>query len=188
MSLRILAGTARGRAFAVPDSARPSGVRLRKSLFDLLAVRYPPTTSSQPTSSQPTFLDLHGGSGAIALEAASRGYVVAVIESDPAAVRTLGANAKALGLRVQVIQGDAASLLGRLPPHELVFSDPPYSQDIPAFTARVLASALVAPGGLLMAQHPVQTRLPEAAGYDLERRVYGSNALSLYTRYAPVVS
>jgi len=183
MSLRILAGTARGRAFAVPDSARPSGVRLRKSLFDLLAARYPETTSSQPT-----FLDLHGGSGAIALEAASRGYVVTVVESDPAAVRTLGANAKALGLRVQVIQGDAASLLGRLPPHELVFSDPPYTQDIPAFTARVLASALVAPGGLLMAQHPVQTRLPEAAGYDLERRVYGSNALSLYTRYAPVVS
>ena len=172
MSLRILAGTARGRAFAVPDTARPSGVRLRKSLFDLLAVRFPETT----------FLDLHGGSGAIALEAASRGYVVTVVESDPAAVRTLSANAKSLGLRAQVMQGDAASLLGKLPPHQLVFSDPPYTQDIPAFTARVLASALVAPGGLLMAQHPVQTHLPEAAGYDLERRVYGSNALSLYTR------
>ena len=177
MSLRILAGTARGRAFAVPGSARPSGVRLRKSLFDFLAVRYPENTSAQPT-----FLDLHGGSGAIALEAASRGYAVTVIESDPAAVRTLSANAKSLGLRAQVIQGDAGSLLGKLPPHQLVFSDPPYTQDIPAFTARVLASALVAPGGLLMAQHPVQTHLPEAAGYELERRVYGSNALSLYTR------
>ena len=176
MSLRILAGTARGRAFAVPGSARPSGVRLRKSLFDFLAVRYP------ETAAPPTFLDLHGGSGAIALEAASRGYAVTVVESDPAAVRTLSANAKALGLRAQVIQGDAASLLGKLPPHGLVFSDPPYTQDIPAFTARVLASALVAPGGLLMAQHPVQTHLPEVVGYDLERRVYGSNALSLYTR------
>ena len=188
MSLRILGGTARGRAFAVPDSARPSGVRLRKSLFDLLAVRYPQTTSSQATSSQPSFLDLHGGSGAVALEAASRGYRVTVAEQDPAAVRTLTANARALGLKVQIVQGDSGSLLGKLPTHQLVFSDPPYSQDIPAFTARVLASKLVAPGGLLMAQHPVQTHLPEVPGYDLERRVYGSNALSLYTRHTPEAS
>ena len=173
MSLRILGGVARGRAFAVPDSARPSGVRLRKSLFDFLAVRYP----------KASFLDLHGGSGAISLEAASRGYVVTVIESDPSAFRTLNANAKSLGLRVNVIQGDSGGLLKKLPPHDLVFSDPPYTQDIPAFTAKVLASPLVRPGGLLMSQHPIQTHLPEVEGYDLERRVYGSNALSLYTRH-----
>lgn len=172
MSLRILAGSARGRAFSVPESARPSGVRLRKSLFDFLAVRFPGGT----------FLDLHGGSGAVALEAASRGYTVTVVEQNPAAVRMLTANAKALGLKAQIVQGDSAALLGKLPPHELVFSDPPYTQDIPAFTARVLASAVVAPGGLLMAQHPIQTHLPEVEGYDFERRVYGSNALSLYTR------
>lgn len=172
MSLRILAGVARGRAFSVPDSARPSGVRLRKSLFDFLAVYYP----------EASFLDLHGGSGAISLEAASRGYTVTVVESDPAAFRTLTANAKSLGLRVNVVQGDSAALLKKLPPHELVFSDPPYSQDIPAFTAKVLASPLVRSGGLLMAQHPVQSHLPEAEGYELERRVYGSNALSLYTK------
>ncbi|WP_424952109.1 RsmD family RNA methyltransferase [Deinococcus sp.] len=172
MSLRILGGVARGRAFSVPDSARPSGVRLRKSLFDLLAVRSP----------EGRFLDLHGGSGAVALEAASRGYEVMVVERDPAAVRTLTANAKALGLKALVVQGDSGAMLGHLPPHDLVFSDPPYTQDIPAFTARVLASGVVAPGGLLIAQHPIQTPLPDAEGYDLERRVYGSNALSLYTR------
>ena len=172
MSLRILGGVARGRSFSVPDSARPSGVRLRKSMFDFLAVRVP----------EGRFLDLHGGSGAIALEAASRGYAVTVVESDPSAFRTLTANAKALGLRLQIMQGDSGVLLGRLPPQDVVFSDPPYTQDIPAFTARVLASRVVAPGGLLLAQHPVQTHLPDADGYDLERRVYGSNALSLYTR------
>jgi 16S rRNA (guanine966-N2)-methyltransferase len=172
LSLRILAGTARGRAFSVPDSARPSPVRLRKSLFDFLAVRSP----------EGRFLDLHGGSGAVALEAASRGYAVTVVESDPSAVRTLTANAKALNLKVRVVQGDSGAMLGKLPPHELVFSDPPYTHDIPAFTAKVLAAGLVLPGGLLMAQHPVQTHLPEVEGYDLERRVYGSNALSLYTR------
>lgn len=175
MSLRILGGVAKGRAFSVPDSARPSGVRLRKSLFDFLAVRYP----------EGRFLDLHGGSGAISLEAASRGYTVTVVERDPAAVRTLTANAKSIGLRLQVMQGDAGALLRTLPPHDLVFSDPPYSQDILGFTATVLASPLVLPGGLLMAQHPIQTHLPEAEGYTLERRVYGSNALSLYTRDEP---
>ncbi|GGJ64346.1 RsmD family RNA methyltransferase [Deinococcus aquiradiocola] len=173
MSLRILGGTARGRAFSVPDSARPSGVRLRKSLFDLLAVRHP----------DGRFVDLHGGSGAIALEAASRGYTVTVVERDPAAARTLTANAKALALRANIVQGDSGALLTRLGQHDLVFSDPPYTQDIPAFTARVLASGIVAPGGLLMAQHPIQTHLPETDGYDLERKVYGSNALSLYTRH-----
>ncbi|GGQ98665.1 RsmD family RNA methyltransferase [Deinococcus ruber] len=172
MSLRILGGTAQGRSFSVPDSARPSGVRVRKSLFDLLAVRRP----------EGSFLDLHGGSGAISLEAASRGYTVTVVERDPAAVRTLTANARALGLRANVLQGDSGALLPKLPPHDLVFSDPPYTQDIAAFTVRVLASRVVAPGGLLIAQHPRQLRLPEAEGYTLERREYGSNALSLYTR------
>ncbi|WP_425147325.1 RsmD family RNA methyltransferase [Deinococcus sp.] len=172
MSLRILGGSAQGRAFSVPDSARPSSVRIRKSLFDLLAVRCP----------EGAFLDLHGGSGAVSLEAASRGYAVTVIERDPAAVRTLTANARALELRASIIQGDAGGLLTRLPPHDLVFSDPPYTQDIAAFTALVLASPPLKPGGLLIAQHPRQLRLPQAEGYELERRDYGSNALSLYTR------
>jgi 16S rRNA (guanine966-N2)-methyltransferase len=83
---------------------------------------------------------------------------------------------------VLVVAGDSGSMLKTFRPHDLVFSDPPYSDNIPAFTARVLASGLVVPGGLLMSQHPIQTHLPEAEGYELERRVYGSNALSLYSR------
>ena len=172
MSLRILGGSAQGRSFSVPASARPSGVRVRKSLFDLLAVRYPAGS----------FLDLHGGSGAIALEAASRGYTVTAIERDPAAVRTLSANAHALGLRATIVPGDSGALLERLPAHDLVFSDPPYTQDIAAFTARVLATRLVAAGGLLIVQHPKQLHLQGAPGYTLERREYGSNVLSLFAR------
>ena len=174
MSIRILGGTARGRAIAVPESARPSGVRVRKSLFDLLAAR-------QPSG---RFLDLHGGSGAVALEAASRGYLVTVLEQDMAAVRTLTANARALDLRPQIIHGDARSLLagqagrGRF---DSVFSDPPYGQDIAGFTDALLLSEFLEPGGMVVAQHPVQLHLPDRPGYVLERRVYGSNALSLYT-------
>lgn len=159
----------------MPASARPSGVRLRKSLFDLLAARL---------DDQATFLDLHGGSGAVALEAASRGYRVTVVERDPAALRTLTANARALSLRPEVVAGDSAALLGvlaRRGPYAAVFSDPPYSQDIPALSARLLAAGLLVPGGLLIVQHPVQLHLPGTAGYRLERREYGSNALTLYT-------
>ncbi|MFC4452827.1 RsmD family RNA methyltransferase [Deinococcus sonorensis] len=172
MSLRILGGVAKGRTFSVPDSARPSGVRVRKSLFDLLAVRQP----------EGRFLDLHGGSGAIALEAASRGYTVTVTERDAAAVRTLTGNARALGLRPQILAGDALALLPKLGTFDVVFSDPPYGQDIPALTVRLLRLFPVVPGGLLVAQHPTQVELPEERGYTLERRRYGSNVLSLYTR------
>lgn len=172
VSLRILGGQAKGRALRVPDSARPSGARVRKSLFDLLAAR-------RPTG---RFLDLHGGSGAIGLEAASRGYQVTILERDKRALAALGVNARALNLSARILPGDALAQLGRLGQFEVVFSDPPYADDIPLLTGKLLAADLLSEGGLLIAQHPVQVRLPETEGHTLERREYGSNALSLYTR------
>ncbi|GBF05947.1 SAM-dependent methyltransferase, rRNA adenine N-6-methyltransferase family [Deinococcus aerius] len=172
MSVRILGGSAKGRALKVPASARPSGARLRKSLFDLLASRAP----------SGTFLDLHGGSGAVGLEAASRGYEVTLIEKNAGAIRALEENARLLGLPVRLLRGDALGLLPRLGQFDVVFSDPPYVQDIPKLTATLLASGVVAPGGLLVCQHPDKTHLPEAPGYEREERVYGSNTLTLYLR------
>ncbi|CAM3606925.1 RsmD family RNA methyltransferase [Deinococcus frigens] len=174
MSLRILGGSARGRSLKVPDSARPSGARLRKSLFDLLAAR-------APTGS---FVDLHGGSGAIGLEAASRGYAVTLIEQDARAVKALETNARALELRVRIIRGESQKLLPRLGSFDLVFSDPPYQADIPALTAQLLGSGVVAAGGCLICQHPDRLELPEHPGYLREVREYGSNSLTLYRREA----
>lgn len=174
MSLRILGGSARGRSLKVPDSARPSGARVRKSLFDLLAAR-------APTGS---FIDLHGGSGAIGLEAASRGYAVTLIEQDARAVKALESNARALDLRVRIIRGESQKLLSRLGTFDIVFSDPPYEADIPALTAQLLGSEVVAMGGLLVCQHPDRVRLPEQPGYAREVREYGSNSLTLYHREA----
>ncbi len=175
MSLRILGGTAKGRALSVPDSARPSGARVRKSLFDLLAAR-------APAGRFPAFIDLHGGSGAIGLEAASRGYAVTLVEKDARAVRALEANARNLALRVRVVRGDSAALLPKLGAFDVVFSDPPYEADIPALTAKILASGILKPGGLLVCQHPDRVTLPEADGYTREVREYGSNSLTLYSR------
>ena len=172
MSLRILGGSARGRALNVPDSARPSGVRVRKSLFDLLAARAPTGT----------FVDLHGGSGAIGLEAASRGYVVTLIEQDTRAVKALEANARALELRVRIIRGESQKLLPRLGRFDIVFSDPPYGADLPALTAQLLGSEVVMAGGCLICQHPDRLELPQHPGYAREVRGYGSNSLTLYWR------
>ncbi|MFK7602232.1 RsmD family RNA methyltransferase [Deinococcus sp. SM5_A1] len=174
MSLRILGGSARGRPLKVPDSARPSGARIRKSLFDLLAARAP----------DGTFIDLHGGSGAIGLEAASRGYTVTLIEQDARAVKALEANARALELRVRIIRGESQKLLPRLGSFDLVFSDPPYEADIPALTAQLLESEVVAAGGILICQHPDRLELPEHPGFAREVREYGSNSLTLYHRQA----
>lgn len=66
--------------------------------------------------------------------------------------------------------------------HLTGLGDPPYAQDIPALTRRLLASGVVAPGGLLVCQHPVQVRLGDAPGWEREERVYGSNVLTLYLR------
>lgn len=174
MSLRILGGSAKGRPLKVPDSARPSGARIRKSLFDLLAARAPTGT----------FVDLHGGSGAIGLEAASRGYTVTLVEQDARAVGALEANARALELRVRIIRGQSQKLLPRLGGFDIVFSDPPYEADIPALTAQLLGSDVVAAGGLLICQHPDRLTLPEHPGFAREVREYGSNSLTLYQRMA----
>ncbi|WP_342766821.1 RsmD family RNA methyltransferase [Deinococcus irradiatisoli] len=177
--MRILGGVAKGRALKVPDSARPSTARLRKSLFDLLYSRRHEGDS---------FIDLHGGSGAIGLEAASRGYQVTLIEKDVRAIKALEQSARDLGLRVRVLRGDTDALIGQLPPHDVIFSDPPYSQDIPKLTRRILASTLMSDTSLLIVQHPVRVMPGDMAGFSAERRVYGSNALTLYTRSAAEAS
>lgn len=172
MSVRILGGVAKGRSLKVPESARPSTARLRKSLFDLLYSRFPEGSS---------FIDLHGGSGAIGLEAASRGYQVTLVEQDARAVKNLEQSARDLGLRVRVVRGDTARLLGTLPPHDIIFSDPPYSQDIVKLTRQILGSPLMGASSLLIAQHPSQLHPGEVTALTAERRTYGSNVLTLYT-------
>ena len=169
--MRILGGVAKGRALKVPDSARPSTARLRKSLFDLLYSRCP----------EGSFIDLHGGSGAIGLEAASRGYLVTLIEKDGRAVKALEQSARDLGLRVRVMRGDTGALLGTLPTYDVIFCDPPYTQDIPKLTRQILASGVMGEQSLLIVQHPSQITPGEVPGYAAERRVYGSNVLTLYT-------
>lgn len=167
--LRILGGKARGRTLAVPDSARPSPVRLRKALFDYLRGRLP---------RRGQFLDLYAGSGAVGLEAASEGYEAVLVENDPKAVQIIRENAHKIGLPVRVVLENAERFIGRSvregERYEVIFLDPPYEGDLSSAFAVALDSGLAAPGGFVILQHPSELALPLG-----ERRVYGSSALTI---------
>ena len=121
--MRIIAGTHRGRRIAAPkgDQTRPTGDRVREALFNLVG----PVEDA-------SVLDLYAGSGALGLEALSRGARRCVFaETDPAASRVIRQNLETLGLTgALVLQRDAVSVLreertaGRR--HELILLDPPY--------------------------------------------------------------
>lgn len=170
-NLRILGGKAKGRSLIVPDSAVPTGAKVRKSLFDVLAQHY---------AEDAAFLDLYAGSGAVGLEAASRGYQTTLVDNNKAATTILDKNAKNLNLWVRIHQGDALYYLKRVGAQDVIFVDPPYPLDIPKIALSILLEAPLNDDGVVVVQHPDKTHLPEQEGFALSRREYGSNALTFY--------
>jgi 16S rRNA (guanine966-N2)-methyltransferase len=141
--VRIVGGSAKGRRLATPaGGTRPTSDRAREALFNTLA----------------TMLDLHGarvldlyaGTGAVGLEALSRGAVAAVfVESDRAAADVLRRNVDSVGLPgATIVRRPVAAFLAEAPeaPFDLVFADPPYAL-ADADLGTVLA-ALATPGWL----------------------------------------
>ncbi|WEH30007.1 16S rRNA (guanine(966)-N(2))-methyltransferase RsmD [Streptomyces sp. AM 3-1-1] len=125
---RVIAGTAGGRRLAVPPGTgtRPTSERAREGLFSTWEALLGGPLDGERV------LDLYGGSGAVGLEALSRGAAHALlVESDARAVRTIRANVRDLGLAgAEVRPGKAAQIVtGPLPsaPYDLVFLDPPYA-------------------------------------------------------------
>ncbi|MET8556896.1 16S rRNA (guanine(966)-N(2))-methyltransferase RsmD [Streptomyces sp. NPDC004959] len=125
---RVIAGTAGGRRLAVPPGTgtRPTSERAREGLFSTWE-----SLLGGPLDGE-RVLDLYGGSGAVGLEALSRGAAHALlVESDARAVRTIRANVRDLGLAgAEVRPGKAAQVVAGAPPsapYDLVFLDPPYA-------------------------------------------------------------
>ena len=122
--MRIIAGEWRGRAIKAPpgETTRPSSDRLRETLFSMLASRL---GSFEALSAA----DLFAGSGALGLEALSRGCASCLfVEQDKRAVEAIRANIKTLeaGPRASVNQGSVLSLGPAKQPHDLILLDPPY--------------------------------------------------------------
>ncbi len=169
---RILAGSAKGRSLKTPQrGTRPTPVRLRAALFDALAF--------EPRG---RFLDLYAGSGAVGLEAASRGWEALLVERSGSAVRLARENARACGLEVRVLKGDAlrfaAELAGSV---DVVFADPPFDLDLAAVFGRLLDLGVARAGGRYAFQHPSQLDLARALGersIEVDTRRYGGNSLS----------
>lgn len=124
---RVIAGTAGGRRLAVPPGrgTRPTSDRAREGLFSSWESLHGPLTGAR-------VLDLFAGSGAVGLEALSRGAEhVLLVEADARAVRTVRANVRALGLPgAEVRAGKAERVVAEQPPgvpYDLLFLDPPYA-------------------------------------------------------------
>ena len=174
--MRVIAGEFRSRRLkSIPGLAtRPTPDRLRETLFDILGSRVEGAV----------FLDAYAGTGAVGIEALSRGAARAIfIERSKGAEQVLRENLASLGIkdRAVVALGAAASLIPR---HKagIVFLDPPYDRESEYGQALTLMSA--SPPELVVAQHPVRLELAGSYGSLRRTRIVkqGDNALSFYYR------
>lgn len=178
--VRITGGVHRGRRLEVPPSARPTGGRLREALLSIWG----------PRLEGCRFLDLFAGSGAVGLEAASRGArEVLAVEGDLRALRLLERNRRSLEEELLTVRRlTLPAGLRRLHeegagPFDLVFADPPYAF---AGYESLLAGVepLLAEDGEVAVEHSGRRPPPRLAGGLVrgETRRYGDSALSFYRR------
>lgn len=175
---RIIAGSHGGRRLQVPPgtTTRPTSDRAREGLFSSL--------QSFVDLDGATVLDLYAGSGALGLEAVSRGAASAVlVDDDPVAVRVLRANVTDLGLAATVVDATVARFLAGSPvAFDVVLADPPYDVDVDPVLAGL--APWVADQGVLVVER--RTRGPAPAvpeGFELARsRRYGEATLWYFPR------
>jgi len=176
---RIIAGAARGRRLVAPAGARtrPTSDKVRGAVFNVLGQFF----------DGGDVLDLYAGTGALALEALSRGCRRALlVESDREAAEIIRRNAETCGAadRVEVRRGRVVDVLPRLErgAFALAFVDPPYEEG--PERALALLEAPIAPGGRVVAEH--DARRPPADRYGalvlVDRRHYGGTGISIYRR------
>ena len=185
--MRVIAGQYRRRALrAVPGlEIRPTADRLRETLFNVLCAGNPAALAKS------TWFDLYAGTGAVGIEALSRGArMVYFVESSKAAAEVIAGNLKSLGIasRFQIMKVDAGKALRQLEAlgsvADFVFLDPPYSlQDEYAKTLAALAgSKVLGDRSVVIAEHEKRFDPGDAFG-DLRRYrnlVQGEVALSFY--------
>jgi 16S rRNA (guanine966-N2)-methyltransferase len=179
--VRIVAGAWRGRRLLAPTgtTTRPTADRVRQALFDmLLHARW----GGRAAVAGAAVLDAFAGTGALGLEALSRGAATAsFIERDLAALTVLRANIAACGAMAQarVLTADAAQPPAGTP-CELVFLDPPYREAlVPRAVAALRASGWIAPGALLVAEFAREEAIP-ALGTTLAERAHGPARLVVW--------
>lgn len=177
---RIIAGVAGGRRIKVPKSgARPTTDRVRESLFSNLDHFLGSWEGLR-------ILDLFAGSGALGLEALSRGAAEAVfVDQARGAIETIKSNLATSGLGpAKVIQANLAHWpdTPQEQPFDCVFLDPPYEDAgtlLPAAITNLLDARLIADDGVVIAEHPTRTKIawPEDPR-DISVRSFGDTSVS----------
>jgi 16S rRNA (guanine966-N2)-methyltransferase len=182
--MRIIAGSAKGRRLqSVPGrTTRPTSDRVKESLFSIIG----------PFWEDGEVLDLFAGTGALGIEALSRGMKQAVfIDQDTKALQVIRENLRLSGFNTQaeVYRQDAAKALQILAKQgrafDLIFLDPPYHLPlIPGLIERIEQGNLLRSGGILVAEHASERELPSTFHTITQFRhaVYGDTALSFYRK------
>jgi len=179
--MRIIAGAFKGRRLApVKGLIRPTGAKVREAVFNILGAAV----------LNARVLDLCAGTGALGIEALSRGAQDAVfVEDHPESLKVLRRNLESLGLqeRTRVLPVAVLAALKKLKVRDekfdLAFLDPPYGGELAAAAIRALGTAnIMAPSGWVVAEHSRRDRLPETAGLLTRRdlRRYGDTQVAFY--------
>lgn len=186
--MRIVAGSAGGRLLKVPKSyrLRPTADHVREAIFNILVSRFPLVGV--------VVLDLFAGTGALGIEALSRGARLAVfVDPNPEAQRVIRENLTRTGLRHRgrIIRASAAKGIKVAEAQQLrfggVFLDPPYGEGWVEKTLRQLAaSAILEPGAWVVVEHSPQEQGGELYGHLVltDRRRYGTTGVSFYVHQA----
>lgn len=183
----MIAGSLKGRRLKAPtwEGLRPTSDRARETLFNILA----------PRIEGAGVLDVYAGTGAIGIEAISRGAGrVTFVEQDPRAQALIAENLKHCGVMngYAILGTDALRALKRVAraaagepvaAFDLIVADPPYATDMNDITRVVSAAGeCLAPGGVLVLEHARRAPVPEKAGRLVRSRLVrsGDTALSFY--------
>jgi 16S rRNA (guanine966-N2)-methyltransferase len=180
--MRIVAGEFRGRQLSTPsgDTTRPTAARAREALFAILR-----------DVSNERVLDLYAGSGALGLEALSRGAErLALVESSKAAQQAIRSNLQALGVGARAtlvpLRAEASlKALERLGPFSLVFADPPWADAQAALVLleKLAGQSLLAPAARLVLEHAARTPPVLSIGTSLsavDTRRWGDTAVTIF--------
>jgi len=177
--MRVIAGEAKGRRLRSPrgTETRPTSDKVKEALFSILGNRVVDAR----------FLDLFAGTGAIGIEALSRGAArVDFVESDRAMADLLERNLAVCGFqaRGEIHRTDAFKFLKQgHGPYNLIFADPPYhAWHLKKLLPSIERGAMISPGGLLIVEHYRRTALPDPVGTlrVVRSYEYGDTVLTLY--------
>lgn len=182
--MRVIAGTNRGRRLYTPPEhhLRPTSDRVREALFSILGNRL----------AKSRMLDLYAGTGAVGIEALSRGAAhVTSVESRGEALKLLRRNiqicqiGEELSLQAQTVQQFLNNPDRWNGPYDIVFADPPYSdaEECAALLSKPQAQDLLSADSRLIIEHATRTALPLSVGCTqfLRRYRYGDTTLSVYS-------